>query len=223
MSLNVNNWSSNVHQEVHKILKDEIALIVNLVDARVLNFEKKFLIEADKFVGDSKTLAKEADEYFDMNKVLEYKNERLLRAVVSQDIVSIVQNNSIVDTSNLQTKLERTKEKEDNSVPNRPVKASVRTTSITVSQPHVVTKKDVNSNSNGLSSTGVDNTAKTRRPQSRSNTTNDRVPSVSKSSCIKNKEVEVEEHLRNLLLTKNKKHMSSECNNIKLAFWNDKS
>ncbi|GJX18409.1 retrovirus-related pol polyprotein from transposon TNT 1-94 [Tanacetum coccineum] len=56
----------------------------------------------------------------------------------------------------------------------------------------------------------VDNTAKTRRPQPRSNTKNDRVPSASKSSCIKNKEVEVEEHPRNLLLSKNKKHMSSE-------------
>ncbi|GJX51928.1 hypothetical protein Tco_0280297 [Tanacetum coccineum] len=74
-----------------------------------------------------------------------------------------------------------------------------------------------------LSSTGVDNTAKTRRQQPRSNTKNDRVPSTSKSSCIKNKEVEVEEHHRNLLLFKNKKPMSSECNNVKLAIWNDKS
>ncbi|GKC59371.1 retrovirus-related pol polyprotein from transposon TNT 1-94, partial [Tanacetum coccineum] len=69
----------------------------------------------------------------------------------------------------------------------------------------------------------VDNTAKTRRPQPRSNTKNDRVPSASKSSCNKNKEVEVEEHPRNLLLSKNKKHMSSECNNVKLAIQNDKS
>ncbi|GJU67840.1 hypothetical protein Tco_1254099 [Tanacetum coccineum] len=38
----------------------------------------------------------------------------------------------------------------------------------------------------------------------------------------KNKEVEVEEHPRNLLLSKNKKRMSSECNNIKLAIQNDK-
>ncbi|GKB27304.1 hypothetical protein Tco_0866705 [Tanacetum coccineum] len=52
------------------------------------------------------------------------------------------------------------------------------------------TKKDVNSDSNGSSSTGVDNTAKTKRPQPRSNTKNNRVPSASKSSCIKNKEVE---------------------------------
>ncbi|GJT93717.1 hypothetical protein Tco_1082562 [Tanacetum coccineum] len=100
--------------------------------------------------------------------------------------------------------------REEKYVPNK-VRASVRTTPITVSQPHVVTKKDVNSDSNGLSSTGVESTAKTRRPQPRSNTKNDRVPSASKSSCIKNKEVEVEEHHRNLLLSKNKKHMSSEC------------
>ncbi|GJX85743.1 retrovirus-related pol polyprotein from transposon TNT 1-94 [Tanacetum coccineum] len=112
--------------------------------------------------------------------------------------------------------------REEKYVPNK-VRASVRTNPITVSQPHVVTKKDVNSDSNGLSSTGVDNTAKTRRPQPRSNTKNDRVPSASKSSCNKNKEVEVEEHHRNLLLSKNKKHMSSECNHVKLAIRNDKS
>ncbi|GKA67415.1 retrovirus-related pol polyprotein from transposon TNT 1-94, partial [Tanacetum coccineum] len=68
----------------------------------------------------------------------------------------------------------------------------------------------------------VDNTAKTRRPQPRSNTKNDRVPSESKSRCIKNKQVEVEEHHRDLMLSKNKKHMSSECNNVKLAIRNDK-
>ncbi|GKA64751.1 integrase, catalytic region, zinc finger, CCHC-type containing protein [Tanacetum coccineum] len=94
---------------------------------------------------------------------------------------------------------------------------------ITVSQPHVITKKYVNSDSNGLSFIGVDNTAKTIRLQPKSNTKNDRVPSASKSSCIKNKEVEVEEHHRNLLLSKNKKHMSSECNNVKLAIRNDTS
>ncbi|GJS02144.1 retrovirus-related pol polyprotein from transposon TNT 1-94 [Tanacetum coccineum] len=69
----------------------------------------------------------------------------------------------------------------------------------------------------------LDNTAKTRRPHPRSNTKNDRVPSASKGSCIKNNEVEVEEHHRNLLLSKNKKHKSSKCNNIKLALQNDKS
>ncbi|GJT76311.1 hypothetical protein Tco_1043036 [Tanacetum coccineum] len=112
--------------------------------------------------------------------------------------------------------------REEKYVPNK-VRESVRTNPITVSQPHVITKKDVNSDSNGLSSTGVDNTAKTRRPQPRSNTKNDRVHSASKSSCNKNKEVEVEEHHRNLLLSKNKKHMSSECKHVKLDIRNDKS
>nr|GEX58647.1 hypothetical protein [Tanacetum cinerariifolium] len=65
----------------------------------------------------------------------------------------------------------------------------------------------------------VDNT-KSRRPQPSSNTKNDRVPSASKSSRSKNKEVEVEEYHRKLLLFKNKKHMSSECNNVKLSTQN---
>nr|GEY92634.1 retrovirus-related Pol polyprotein from transposon TNT 1-94 [Tanacetum cinerariifolium] len=42
------------------------------------------------------------------------------------------------------------------------------------------------------------------------------VPSSSKSSRSKNKEAEVEEHHRNLLLSKNNKHISSACNNIKI-------
>nr|GEZ57993.1 retrovirus-related Pol polyprotein from transposon TNT 1-94 [Tanacetum cinerariifolium] len=61
----------------------------------------------------------------------------------------------------------------------------------------------------------VDNT-KTRRPQPRSNTKHHRVPSASKSSQRKNKEAEVEEHHRNLLLSKNNKHISSAGNNIKI-------
>nr|GEV43404.1 retrovirus-related Pol polyprotein from transposon TNT 1-94 [Tanacetum cinerariifolium] len=299
---------------------------------------------ASKFVGDFKSLAKEADESLAKHRVLELEIERLLIAVVSYDIMYVVQNNSVGETSNLQTELERTKEhfenciikkrmnmlnfrmigtksvknanstkfhmikltmacnkrsngcklsweisrdntsgtstntkfakqsilgkppklgetralskpvtsssiptpqelkvmknnkviapgmfrintfktsKEEKHVPNK-VRASVRTKPITVSQPPVFTKKDVNSDSNGLSSTGIDNT-KTRRPQPRSNIKNDRVPSASKGSYNKNKGVEVEEHHRNLLLPKNKKHMSSACNNVKLATQNVKS
>ncbi|GJU68934.1 retrovirus-related pol polyprotein from transposon TNT 1-94 [Tanacetum coccineum] len=467
MTLDTHNWSSSAHQEIHKILKEEIFPIINQVDSRLQNFEIQFLKEAAKFVRDFKSLAKEADESLAKHKTLELEIERLLRAVVSQDIMSIVQNPSVVDSSNLQTELDRTKERLENCIikkeneyaklwndwykkceeckydkisydkayndmqqkierlqaqlgdqkgkskdtpcvsntldplsqklenenvelefqvqnyekeiahlkttyknlfdsisvtraqtksiidslqnklqdtiyenaklraqlfdkvsdqkdtnkgtstntkfanqsterkpslqpirknpvvrqpnafqsehttssknrvpqkvdetndlskpvtsnsvptpqeskivkhdnviapgmfrinPFKPsreekyvpikVRASVRTNPITVSQPHVVTKKDVNSDSNGLSSTGVDNTAKTRRPQPRSNTMNDRVPSASKSSCNKNKEVEVEEHHRNLLLSKNKKHMSSECKHVKLDIRNDKS
>nr|GEV66393.1 hypothetical protein [Tanacetum cinerariifolium] len=106
--------------------------------------------------------------------------------------------------------------REEKHVPNI-VSASTRTKSITVSQTPVITKKNVNSDVNGLSSTGVDNTnTKTRRPRPKSNTKNDRVPSASKSSRSKNKEAEVEEHHRNLLLSKNNKHISSACNNIKI-------
>nr|GFB84579.1 hypothetical protein [Tanacetum cinerariifolium] len=132
------------------------------------NFEIQFLKEAAKFVRDFKSLAKEADDSLANHKAMGLDNERLLKAVVSQDIMNIVKKESVVDTSDLQTELER-----------------------------------------------VDNT-KTRRPQPRSNTKNDRVPSASKSSQRKNKEAKVEEHHRNLLLSKNYEHMSSACNNFKL-------
>ncbi|GKA20384.1 hypothetical protein Tco_0700373 [Tanacetum coccineum] len=369
MTLDIHNWSSSAHQEIYKIVKDEILPILNQVDARVQNFEKQFLKQAAKFVRDFQSLAKETDESLAKHKALELEIERLLRAIVNRDIMSIVQSNSVVDTSNLQTELECTKERFENciikkenkyaklwndwykkceeykydkisydkayndmqqkierlqaqlgdqkgkskdtlcvsstldplpqklenenvklefqirnyekenahlksvyknlfdsinvseqkdttkgtslntqfckqSILGKPpsssglklysvtpflkskglpkideshalsklvtsnsvpipqeskvvkmIRASVRTKPITVSQPHVNTKKDVNSNSNGFYSTGVNIIAKTRRPQPRSNTKNDRVPSASKSSCIMNKEFEVEELL----------------------------
>ncbi|GJQ99025.1 hypothetical protein Tco_0522010 [Tanacetum coccineum] len=78
--------------------------------------------------------------------------------------------------------------KEDKFVRINKVRASIMINPITVSQPHLINQKDVNSDSNGLSSIGINNTAKTTRPQPRRNTKNDRVLSASKSSCIKNKE-----------------------------------
>ncbi|GKB05442.1 retrovirus-related pol polyprotein from transposon TNT 1-94 [Tanacetum coccineum] len=116
MTLDIHNWSSSVHQEIHKIVKDEIFLIVNQVDARLQNFEIQFLKEATKFVRDFKYLANEADESLAKHKALELEIERLLRAVISQDIMSIVQNPSVVDSSNLQTELERTKERFENCI-----------------------------------------------------------------------------------------------------------
>nr|GEW35893.1 hypothetical protein [Tanacetum cinerariifolium] len=74
----------------------------------VQNFEIQFLKEAAKFVGDFNSLAKEADESFAKHKALELEIEHLLRAVVSQNIISVVQNNSVDETSNLQTELEHT-------------------------------------------------------------------------------------------------------------------
>nr|GEW09791.1 retrovirus-related Pol polyprotein from transposon TNT 1-94 [Tanacetum cinerariifolium] len=80
------------------------------------NFEIQFLKEAAKFVGDFKSLVKEADESLAKHKALELEIECLLRAVVSQDIMSVVQNNSVDETSNLQIELECTKERFENCI-----------------------------------------------------------------------------------------------------------
>ncbi|GJX04582.1 hypothetical protein Tco_0190498 [Tanacetum coccineum] len=284
MTLDIHNWSSTAHQELHKIIKDEIFPIVNQVDPRVQNFEMQFLKDAAKFVRDIKSLTKEADESLVKHNVLEYEIKHLLRAVFSQDIMYFVQNTlyplsqkledenvslefqvlnyakenahlkttyknlfdyinvtraqTKIITNSLQEKLndtiyenaknhlvvrqpnafqsERpkfpktrvppkvvesndlsnpvtsnsvstTKESKvgkhdkviapeifrthpiknsrvDNFVPNKHVKASVRTKTITVTQPHVITKKYVNSNINGLPSIGLESTSKIRRP-----------------------------------------------------------
>ncbi|GJR51862.1 hypothetical protein Tco_1402383 [Tanacetum coccineum] len=185
MTLDIHNWSSSVHQKIHKIVKDEIFPIVNQVDARVQNFEIQFLKEAAKFVRDFKSLTNKADESLAKHKDLEFEIERLLRGVVSQDIMSIVQNPTVFETSDLQTELERTKERFENCI----------------------IKKE-----NEYAKLWNENQSLQTR-----------IPSASKSSCSKNKEVEVEVHPRNLLLSKNKKHMSSECNNIKLVIRNEKS
>nr|GFA25364.1 hypothetical protein [Tanacetum cinerariifolium] len=83
MTLDIHNWSSSSHQEIHKIIKDEILPIVNQVDARVQNFKIQFMKEAAKFVQDFKSLAKEADESLVKHKALELEIEHLLRAVVN--------------------------------------------------------------------------------------------------------------------------------------------
>nr|GEV90765.1 retrovirus-related Pol polyprotein from transposon TNT 1-94 [Tanacetum cinerariifolium] len=217
------------------------------------NVISEFLKEAAKFVGDFKSLAKEADESLTKHKALELEIERLFRTVVSRDIMFVVQNNSVVDTSNLQTELERTKERFENCIIKKEneyakhwndwntYKNLFDSISLTPTQ----TKTIIASLQNQLQNTiyenaklraqlfkkvsvqkdnkhGVDNT-KTRRPQPRSNIKNDRVPSVSKTICNKNKRFEVEEHRKNVLLSKNKKHMSSTCNNVNLATQNVRS
>nr|GEW18298.1 hypothetical protein [Tanacetum cinerariifolium] len=107
ITLEVRNWSSSAHKEVRRIISHEISLIINQVDARVQNFEIQFLQEAAKFVRDFKSLATEADESLDKQKSLELKIERLLKASVSHDIMSIVQN-GFVD-NNWYTKCEECK------------------------------------------------------------------------------------------------------------------
>ncbi|GJW54030.1 hypothetical protein Tco_0098115 [Tanacetum coccineum] len=238
--------------------------------------------EAAKFVRDFKSLAKETDESLAKHKALNYKIERLLRAVVSQDIMSIMHSNSVVDTSNLQTELDSMKEKletciikkekeyvvlwnnwykkceeckydknlydktyndmqqkierlkaqlgdlkgksqdtlcvsdtldplshkleDENVIPKvgetnallKPVTSnsapSTRESKVMKNDNqalgqnrslHVTTKKDVSTNTNGLPSTGVESTAKTRRPQPKRNPKNDRILFASKSNNIK--------------------------------------
>nr|GEV90056.1 hypothetical protein [Tanacetum cinerariifolium] len=106
-------------------------------------------------------------------------------------------------------------------VPNKKSSASIRTNPITNSQRHVTFKENVSSDTVTASSTGLVDTARTRRPQPKGNTRNARIPSASKSNEVK-KNVTVKNHRKTLLLSKNQKTMSSECNNIKLAIQNDK-
>nr|GFC74430.1 hypothetical protein [Tanacetum cinerariifolium] len=62
----------------------------------------------------------------------------------------------------------------DNVFLNKPVKASVRTKPITVSQPHAITKNNVNSKTNGLSPKDIKSTTRTRRSLPRNNPKNDK-------------------------------------------------
>nr|GEV19763.1 hypothetical protein [Tanacetum cinerariifolium] len=380
MTLEVHNWSSSAHKEVYRIISHEITPIINQVDARVQNFEIQFLQEAAKFVRDFKSLAKEAGESLDKQKSLELEIERLLKASVSHDIMSIVKIGFVDVPSDLLTELDRTKEKlelciikkekeyavlwnnwytkfekckydkisydkayndmqqkverlqahlrdlkgKSSDTPsasntldplnqkleskivelefqvvnyereishfkttyknlfesissnrahaklhyliyeNAQLRArvfentseSMKNTSGTSVTPRIdkpklsavtpLSKKlhasmsshsvpqprefnvvkhrneNVSSNTVTASFTGLEHTARTRRPQPKGNTRNARVPSASNSSEVK-KNVTVEEHHRTLLLSKNQKTMSSKCNNIKLVVRNDKS
>nr|GEV31703.1 hypothetical protein [Tanacetum cinerariifolium] len=111
MTLEVHNWSYSAHKEVHRIMSYKIAPIINQVDARVQNHKIQFLQEAAKFVRDFKSLAKEADESLDKQKSLDLEIEQLLKASVSHDIMSIMQNGFVDVPTDLQTELDRTKEK----------------------------------------------------------------------------------------------------------------
>nr|GFB88597.1 hypothetical protein [Tanacetum cinerariifolium] len=92
MTLEVHNWSSSANKEI------------------------QFLKEVAKFVRDFKSLAKETDESLDKQKSLELKIERLLKASVSHDVMSIVQNRFMDVPSNLQTELDRTNVKLKNCI-----------------------------------------------------------------------------------------------------------
>nr|GFA10383.1 uncharacterized mitochondrial protein AtMg00810-like [Tanacetum cinerariifolium] len=234
------------------------------VARKFLNEVKSSLVTLKRVVKQKMTLEihnwsssaykEEADKSLDKQKSLELEIEQLLKASVSHDIMSIVQNVFVDVPSDLQTELDRmsmtphvdkpklstvtphskklhasisshsiAQHREFNDVkhrnvispemfkinpsqtsrvdlvPNKQSSASIRTNPITNSQRHVTFKENP-----------------------KGNTRNARVPSASKSSEVK-KNVTVEDHCKTLLLSKNQKTMSSECNNIKLAIRNDKS
>nr|GEV49264.1 hypothetical protein [Tanacetum cinerariifolium] len=173
--------------------------------------------EAANFVRDFKSLAKEADESLVNHKALELEIERLLRAVVfpkvgesnalSKPVTSnstpssrkstIVNNERVIAPGIFRINPFKAS-RVDTFMPNKHVKASVKTKPITVSQPYVITKKDLNSITNGFSPKNVKSTTRTRRPQPMNNPKNDKVPSKSKSSCLSNKLEKIEKNHRSL-------------------------
>ncbi|GJV46894.1 hypothetical protein Tco_1437106 [Tanacetum coccineum] len=208
----------------------------------VQNFKYKFVERSIQICSRTiKSLANEANKSLAKHKALELEIERLLRAVVSQDIMSIVQSNSVIDTSNLQTELDCTKELFEN--------CNIKRRMIMQNFGMIVTKSDEESNMTKFHTIKhihdmqtkdpktpgffggqaqveikrVNNTAKTRRPHHRRNSNIDRVPSKSKSSCLSNNVEKIEENYRNSQIPKYQKYISSKCNNITLAIRNAKS
>ncbi|GJR35464.1 integrase, catalytic region, zinc finger, CCHC-type containing protein [Tanacetum coccineum] len=149
------------------------------------------------------------------------KTNTLSKPVTSNSAPSIRESKGVQTVKVIASRIFRTNHSKtsrvDNVVPNKPVKSSVRTKSITASQPNVIHRQQANSNSSGFSPTRVNNAAKTISPQPA------RVHSKSKSSCLSNNFEKLEENHRNSLIPKTQKHKSSECNNIKLSVRNAKS
>ncbi|GJZ86610.1 hypothetical protein Tco_0658220 [Tanacetum coccineum] len=113
-------------------LNEEIANLNNQLSKEkstvsFLNEEKKrlksdFKIREDELLDKQIQLenkikeSDKADESLAKHKALELEIEHLLRAVVSQDNMSIMQNPTIAETSDLQTELKRTKEQFENCI-----------------------------------------------------------------------------------------------------------
>nr|GEV44630.1 hypothetical protein [Tanacetum cinerariifolium] len=83
-----------------KIQEDELLNKQIQLKKQIKELDNIF-VKIAKFVRDFKSLAKEVNESLAKHKVLELEIERLLRAIVSQDIMTVMQNNSVVDMSNL--------------------------------------------------------------------------------------------------------------------------
>ncbi|GKC84190.1 hypothetical protein Tco_1139907 [Tanacetum coccineum] len=110
---------------------------------------------------------------FEMNAL---SNQVTSNSVPSSQELKVRENDNVIDPRMFRIDPCKTYRK-DNFVPNKHLKASLMTKPITISQPYVVTKNDVNSKTNGFSPKDVKSTTRTRRPQPRNNPKNDKVPS----------------------------------------------
>nr|GEZ06405.1 integrase, catalytic region, zinc finger, CCHC-type, peptidase aspartic, catalytic [Tanacetum cinerariifolium]GEZ06412.1 integrase, catalytic region, zinc finger, CCHC-type, peptidase aspartic, catalytic [Tanacetum cinerariifolium] len=209
MTLETHNWSSSAHQELHKIVKDEIFPIVNQVDARdkAYNDMQQKIERLEAQLGDLKGKSKDtscvSDTINPLSQKLENENvelefqvsvqkdnnrgtsmntkfakqsilgkppklgetQALSKPVTSNSIPTpqeskVVKNDKVIAPGMFRINPFKTFRVEKH-VPNT-VRASVMTKPITVSQPRVITKKVVNSDSNGLSSTGFLGTVRFR-------------------------------------------------------------
>nr|GEU77286.1 retrovirus-related Pol polyprotein from transposon TNT 1-94 [Tanacetum cinerariifolium] len=220
MTLEVHNWSSSAHKEVKRLqaqLRDlkgkssDTPSASNTLDPLNQKLESKIIelefqvLRAWVFENTSKsmknTLGTSVTPHVDKPKLSDVTpHSKMLHALIPSHSIPQPREFNVVNIGI----------------------ASIMTNPITDSQRHVIVKENVSSNTVTVSSTGLVHTARTKRPQLKGKTRNDRVPSASKSSEVK-KNVTVEEHRRTLFLSKNQKTMSSECNNIKLSIRNDKS
>nr|GFB34523.1 hypothetical protein [Tanacetum cinerariifolium] len=98
-------------------LKSDFKIRKNELLDKQIQLEKR-IKELDNILvkTDFKSLTNEADASLANHKALELEIERLLKAVVSQDIMIIIQNKSVIGTSDLQTELEPTKEHFENCI-----------------------------------------------------------------------------------------------------------
>nr|GEV34081.1 copia protein [Tanacetum cinerariifolium] len=170
--------------------------------------EELFLSNVSNMVTISKMISMPNEDLSDdttsSQKSLELKIKRLLEASVSHDIMSIVQNGFVDVPSDLQTELDRTKEKLELCIIKKEKEYAVLWNNwYTKCEECKYDKISYNKAYNDMQQNvkrlqaqlrdlkGLVHTARTRRPQPKGNTRN--------------------------------KTMSSECNNIKLAIRNDKS
>nr|GEU35762.1 retrovirus-related Pol polyprotein from transposon TNT 1-94 [Tanacetum cinerariifolium] len=98
---------------------------------------------------------------FQVVEMIDLSNPVTSNSVPTTKESKLVKNDKVIAPAIFRINHSKTSKK-DKFMPINKVRASVKTKTITISQPHIITKKDVNSDSNGLSSTGVNNTAKTR-------------------------------------------------------------